>query len=83
MIPEYSNDGSFLLLYKNPINNDAIIEKESGINQGLISNGSRVFGKSYVVLMIRAGNTTEIRLIPTIIKEIMKIIYEIELLIKV
>jgi len=33
--------------------------------------------------MIRAGNTTEIRLIPTIIKEIMKIIYEIELLIKV
>ena len=65
------------------MNNDAVIEKDRGNNQGLISSGSRVFGKSYVVLMIRAGNITEIRLIPTIIKEIMKIIYEIELLITV
>ena len=37
-----------------------------GDAQGLVSNGSKLFGNSYVFEMINAGKIIEIMLIPTI-----------------
>ena len=55
-----------ITLVKEPIDNNEIIEITIGNNQGLVSNGSKSFGNSYVVEIINAGKITDIMLIPTI-----------------
>ena len=49
-------------------------------NQGLASNGSMSRGKSYVLLIIIAGNDIETRLIPITPSENRKTIYVTNLL---